>query len=65
MMALEKHIKQQGWTQAEAARRLSISQPRMSDLQRGKINRFALGTLVSMAVAAGLHVELHLKETAE
>jgi len=64
MMALERHIKAHGWTQAEAARRLSVTQPRVSDLLRGKINLFGLDTLVNMAVAAGLHVELRVLEAA-
>ncbi|MGE8685518.1 MAG: XRE family transcriptional regulator [Achromobacter sp.] len=54
MMALEKQIRDHGWTQAEAARRLGVMQPRVSDLMRGKINEFGLDALVSMAVAAGL-----------
>lgn len=64
MIALEKHIKRQGWTQTEVASRLGVSQPRVSDLLRGKINRFALDALVNMAVAAGLRVELHFMEAA-
>ena len=64
MMALERHIRAKGWTQAEAARRLGVTQPRVSDLLRGKINLFALDTLVNMAVAAGLHVELRVSEAA-
>ncbi|MDX8439501.1 helix-turn-helix domain-containing protein [Mesorhizobium australafricanum] len=64
MMALERHIRAKGWTQAEAARRLGVTQPRVSDLLRGKINLFALDTLVNMAVAAGLHVEMRVSEAA-
>lgn len=64
MMALEKHIRSQGWTQAEAARQLGVTQPRVSDLLRGKINLFGLDTLVNMVSAAGLHVELHVLEAA-
>lgn len=60
MMALEEHIKRQGWSQAEAARRFGVTQPRISDLVRGKINLFGLDTLVNMAVAAGLHVEMQI-----
>lgn len=55
MMALEKQIRDHGWTQAEAARRFGVTQPRVSDLMRGKINEFGLDALVRMAVAAGLH----------
>ncbi|MDX8535567.1 XRE family transcriptional regulator [Mesorhizobium sp. VK25A] len=64
MMALEKHIRAKGWMQAEAAQRLGVTQPRVSDLLRGKINLFALDTLVNMAVAAGLHVEVRVSEAA-
>ncbi len=64
MMALEAHIKRQGWTQADAARRLGVTQPRVSDLMRGKIALFGLDTLVNMVAEVGLHVELHVAETA-
>lgn len=62
MMALEQHICAKGWTQTEAARRLGVTQPRVSDLLRGKINLFALDTLVNMATTAGLHVEMRVME---
>jgi len=64
MIALEDHIRRQGWTQAEAARRLGVTQPRVSDLMRGKINLFGLDALVNMVAAAGLHVELRIAEAA-
>lgn len=64
MMALEQHIVSSGWTQAEAARRLGVTQPRISDLKRGKIDLFALDGLVTMAVAAGLSVEMTVTEAA-
>ncbi len=41
-----------------------MTQPRVSDLLRGKINLFALDTLVNMLVAVGLHVEVHVREAA-
>jgi len=64
MIALEQHIKAKGWTQAEAARHLGVTQPRVSDLLRGKINLFALDTLVNMLGAIGLHVEVSVQEAA-
>lgn len=64
MMALEQHIKAMGWTQGEAARRLDVTQPRVSDLMRGKIDRFGLDTLVNMLTAAGLRVEMHISNAA-
>jgi predicted XRE-type DNA-binding protein len=60
MMARERRIKDQGWTQAEAARRLGVTQPGISDLLRGKIGLFSLDTLVNMVTAAGLHVEVRI-----
>ncbi|MDO4681450.1 MAG: XRE family transcriptional regulator [Lautropia sp.] len=64
MMALEQHIRAKGWTQAEAARRLGVTQPRVSDLLRGKINLFSIDTLVNMLVAIGLHVDMRVREAA-
>ena len=64
MMALEQHIKAHGWTQAEATRILGVSQPRVSDLMRGKIDLFAIDTLVNMLTAAGLRVEMHVAKAA-
>lgn len=64
MMALEHHIKDQRWTQAEAARLLGVTQPRVSDLMRGKIDLFAIDTLVNMLTAAGLRVEMHVAKAA-
>jgi predicted XRE-type DNA-binding protein len=64
MMALKEQITRQAWTQAEAAARFGVTQPRVSDLMRGKINLFALDALVNMAVAAGLHIEMRVSEAA-
>ena len=61
MMALEGQIRGQGWTQAETARRLGVTQPRVSDLLRGKINLFGLDTLVAMAAAVGLRIQLRIE----
>jgi predicted XRE-type DNA-binding protein len=58
MIALKEQIERRGWTQDDGARRLGVTQPRVSDLMRGKIDLFGLDTLVNMAVAAGLHVEI-------
>ena len=64
MMALERHIRSQSWTQAQAAKRLGVTQPRISDLLRGKINLFSLDMLVNMAASAGLHIEMQVAEAA-
>ena len=60
MMALKGHIAEQGLSQIQAAKLLGVTQPRVSDLMRGKIDLFELDTLVNMVSAAGLHVEMQV-----
>lgn len=62
--ALIRHIKREGWTQAQAAKVLGVTQPRISNLIHGKIDAFALDMLVKMATAAGLRVTLRIKKAA-
>lgn len=64
MMALKAHITRLGLSQAQAAKLFGVTQPRVSDLMRGKINLFALDALVNMAAAAGLHIEMRISEAA-
>jgi predicted XRE-type DNA-binding protein len=64
MRALEAHIRAHGLNQSQAARLFGVTQPRVSDLLRGKINLFGLDSLINMAAAAGLHVELRIEEAA-
>ena len=61
MTALRKFIENEGLTQADAAKRLKVSQPRISDLTRGKISRFSLDTLVNMLSDAGLEVDFRVR----
>ena len=64
MMALQDHIERSGLSQAQAAKIPGITQPRISDLMRGKIDLFASDSLVSMLAAAGLQVELRVAAAA-
>ena len=64
MTALKDHIARTGMTQAQAAKLLGVTQPRISDLTRGKINLFGLDALVNMVTAAGLHIEIRVLEAA-
>lgn len=61
MRQIEKMIKRAGWTQTEAARRCGVSQPRINDLLRGKIDKFSIDALVNMATALGRRVNFELK----
>ena len=57
MIAIRDAI--EGWqlTQAEAASRLGVTQPRLNDLLRGRIDKFSLDALMILATGAGLTVE--------
>ena len=54
MIELRLVIEERGMTQNEAAALFGVTQPRISDLMRGKINLFSLGTLMDMAATAGM-----------
>ena len=64
MMELSKYVERHNLTQAEAGKLFGVTQPRISDLIRGKISLFGLDVLVNMASKAGLHVELRVLERA-
>ena len=64
MMALKDHIAGEGLSQGQAAKVFGVTQPRVSDLMRGKIDLFSLDTLVNMLAAAGLHVDIHVGKAA-
>ena len=51
-------------TQAAAAKRLGLTQPRMNDLLRGRINKFSLDALINLATRAGLSVRVQIAKTA-
>ena len=61
MMALKDHIAREGLSQSQAAKVFGVTQPRVSDLMRGKIGLFSLDSLVNMLAAAGLHVEMRVR----
>jgi len=64
MTRVERFVKRAGVTQTEAARALGITQPRLNDLLRGKIDKFSLDALVNMLGHAGMRVELRVKKAA-
>jgi predicted XRE-type DNA-binding protein len=55
MMSITEAIQAQGLTQAQAAEVFGVTQPRISDLVRGKVNLFSLDALVDMASTAGMN----------
>lgn len=64
MRAVKDRIRAEGWSQTEAAKRLGVTQPRVSDLMRGKIDLFSIDALVNMVAKAGLHVSVDVRAAA-
>jgi predicted XRE-type DNA-binding protein len=60
MLHIEEFVEESGLTQARAATRLGLTQPRLNALLKGKINLFSLDALVNAAARAGLQVELRV-----
>ena len=58
MIRLSKLIETRRLTQAQAATLFEVTQPRISDLVRGKIDRFSIDTLVAMLSHAGVQVQV-------
>lgn len=64
MHRIRDQIASRNTTQAAAARGLGVTQPRLNDLLRGRIDKFSLDALVEMAGRAGLSVRLNIKVAA-
>lgn len=62
MQELVAHIENTGLTQSEAAHQFGVTQPRISDLMRGKVDLFSIDALVNMLTAAGLHLDLRVRQ---
>ena len=63
MSALRKLIEDRKLTQAEAAKVFGVTQPRISNLVRGRIDLFSIDTLVDMLARAGTRVEIVVSAT--
>ena len=64
MTSIEKMVESWKIPQGEAAKRLGLTRPRLNDLLRGKISKFSLDALATLATRAGLSVKLSVKKTA-
>lgn len=61
MIALADLIQRRRLTQAAAAKLVGVSQPRISDLKRGKIDRFSIDMLIRMLSRAGAQVSITVR----
>lgn len=59
--AIRSRVDEIGWSQTAAAQNLGITQPRLSDLYRGKISKFSLDALVEIASKLGIHVRVEIE----
>jgi predicted XRE-type DNA-binding protein len=64
MIELSELIRRSDWTQRQAATRFGVTQPRISDLMRGRFDLFSLDTLVDMAAAGGLKPRITVRRAA-
>jgi predicted XRE-type DNA-binding protein len=60
MLSLKRYIQSQGWTQKKAALFFGETQPRISDLMNGDIERFSIDKLVQMLSHAGIEVRVEV-----
>ncbi|MEO8368609.1 MAG: helix-turn-helix transcriptional regulator [Candidatus Solibacter sp.] len=61
MQQIAAFVQGQDWTQAEAANRCGVTQPRINDLLRGRVSRFSLDALVNISTALGFRVRIDLE----
>lgn len=61
MIQIERIVKDAGWTQVEAARQCGVTQPRINDLLRGRIENFSLDALVNIVAALGRKVRVEIE----
>jgi predicted XRE-type DNA-binding protein len=63
MAAASRLIEQRKWTQARAAIVFGVTQPRVSDLVRGRIERFSIDGLIAMLGRAHVDIEVRIANT--
>ena len=64
IIAIEQAVRNWNLTQADAARRLALTQPHLNDLLQGKITKFSLDALINLAGLAGLAVKIDIADAA-
>lgn len=64
MVEISRYVEENELTQAEAARQMGTTQPRMNDVLRGRIGKCTIDRLVNMLAAVGRHVTVHVGDAA-
>lgn len=65
MIEITRMIEERGLKQKQAAALFGVSQPRISDLKRGKIDEFSIDSLVNMLGHAGIRVDVSFRPVEE
>lgn len=65
MATIRGIIQEEGLTQARAAKLFGVTQPRVSDVVRGKIELFSIDALVNMVAASGRRVDISIEITTD
>jgi predicted XRE-type DNA-binding protein len=63
MSAIRAKIEEFGWSQTVAAHNMRITQPRVSDLVNGKLDRFSVDALINLGAVVGVHMHVSSEET--
>jgi len=58
LLQLQKAVRSQGLKQADAAKLLDVTQPRVSDMMRGRLDLFSVDTLIDMLARLGIRVRV-------
>ncbi len=58
MVQIREIVKENGWSQTEAAKRCGVTQPRMSDLYCGRLHRFSIDAMCDMVTSLGRKVKI-------
>lgn len=61
MLEVDRFRKESALTQRETAQKLRITQLRLNDLLRGKIQKFSIGALMKMLLRIGIHVDVYVR----
>ena len=64
MIALREFVREKKLTQSQTAKLLGVTQPRVSDLMKGKINLFSASNLIKLLAKAGLRVDVQIRAAA-
>jgi predicted XRE-type DNA-binding protein len=64
MSEIESYIKDNSLTQEQAAKLMGVSRPRISDIVRGKIDKFTIDALIDMLASTGHHVNITIDKAA-